>query len=683
MRARLLAFVCCVFSLLVLPGAARAQEERMGGSIEARIGDQTIALPMLKTDISADVQGDLATVTVVQTFANPSDQPMHARYLFPLNHEAAVFSMQMDVGSERIRAQIQETHKAEQTYEKAKSEGKAAALLKEHRPNMFTQDIANLMPGLPIKVTLKYVQTVPKIDGAYELLIPLVVGPRFQPPGAQETELGKLPMYPPVHGLDLPPSVEPDRVSISISLEGGLPILNATSATHAITTQSENASHWNLTLTRGRVIDNRDFVLRYQLGGNTTQAALLTQRDARGGYFSLLIEPPAAPDDAQILPREMVFLLDCSGSMDGLPIEASKAFMHQALTRLRPTDHFRIIHFGDSATEYADTPQAVTPENIRRALRYTDSLRGQGGTMVSTGIQQALGVPPLPGTERIVVFLTDGYIGNDYELIGHARRMLGDARLYALGVGTGVNHFFLDEIGRAGRGFTRYMDPTEKVDQVAAELADRLQSPVLTDISVDWDGIAPSDVYPQALPDLFAGQSLRVQGRYEKPGDHLVRIEGNARGRRVTIVLPVHLPEKTDGGEAVSLVWARSAIKELMYQTTQPAAMIDDAATGGPKFDDIRARVVDLGLKFSLVTKWTSFVAVSEKVYNAQPEGTPTAPVPLPMVQGVSALAYGNSPTFVGSAAPEPRTWLGLLVVALTFALSAMQRRRRVVGELG
>lgn len=682
MRERIAIFVCCVlFLFLITPLLARASDDGppLGGSIEARIDETLVQFPLLKTDITGDVQGDLATVTVVQTFSNPSARALNATYLFPLNHAAAVYDMLMETGNERVRAVIQETRAAEATFAKAKSEGKIAALLREHRPNMFTQQLANLMPGLPIKVTLRYVQTVPKIDGRYELVIPLVVGPRFMPTSITG-ELSQLPHYPPVHGLHLPknPPIEAERVSIQIQLDCGMPIREVKSDTHAISAVARSAKLWTLGLAQGRAIDNRDFVLHYTLAGEKTQAGVLAQLDQRGGFLSLLIEPPTAPVESDIAAREMVFLLDTSGSMHGLPLEASKAFMREVLRKLRPGDVFRIIRFGDSATEYSDAPLPATKDNIQRAITYTDALEGMGGTMAESGIRQALNAPAKSSHQRNVVFLTDGYIGNDYELIGLLHQLLGDARLYAFGVGAGVNRFFLDEVGRAGRGFTRYMDPTENIERIAQELTERLQSPVFTQLSIDWGDLKATEIYPEQLPDLFAGQSLRVHARFAKSGDYMIRVNGRTQGRAATLMLPVHIPAKTAGGDAVPLVWARSAITDAMYQMSLPPALFRNVPGEPPAYETLKTRVTDLGLKFSLVTKWTSFVAVSEKIYNTNPEDARDTEAPLPMVKGVSSRAYAQN-TFTGAAGPEASTLAGLFLMLALFGMSALRRAYLVI----
>jgi len=685
---------------LVTPLRAFA-DANLGGSIEAELDGQRVVFPLLKTDVLVDIQGDVANVKVVQTFENPLPQPVHARYLFPLSTTAAVHRMTMRVGDEIVRAHIQEVRQAEATFERAKSEGKAAALLKQARPNMFTQQIANLMPALPIRVELEYAQTVPRVDDRYQLVVPLVVGPRFQPPGAGvpaaeppaqgevetsdvqtfgQWEVEALPAYPEVFGLTVPEAVEAQRVSLKVRLEAGVPVANVASDTHELSVAAPSERVRLISLANGRTIDNRDLVLSYSLAGRTNQAGLLAHHDERGGFFSLLIEPPAAPSDAQILPREMVFLLDCSGSMNGLPMEASKAFMRAALHSLRPTDSFRIIRFSDSATEFSTTPLSATSFNVRRGLRYTQGLYGSGGTMMTSGVRQALGARQAEDTVRIVVFLTDGYIGNELEVLRLVERELGDARLYAFGVGTGVNRYLLSELGRVGRGFTRYMDPTEDVDEVARSLAQRLESPVLTDIEIDWGDLHPEGLSPARIPDLFAGDSIRIQGRYAAPGTHQLAVKGRLRGRDASLPLEVNLPgaqQAQPGSAAIATIWARSAVADAMHQlvTPQPRrpAMLSDA--------DIKQQVTALGLEFALVTRWTAFVAVSERVYNAAPDVTDTRDVPLSMVKGVAASAYPSThpsaPAFGGYAAPEPGAWASLALLTGLLGWFAFSRARR------
>ncbi|MEZ0226714.1 MAG: VIT and VWA domain-containing protein [Alphaproteobacteria bacterium] len=672
---------------------AEVSPDLVGGRVEAVADGQTVSFPLLKTDIVANVKGDLASVTVKQTFSNPLDKPLHATYLFPLNHDAAVNKMVMELGDERVEAKIQRIEEAKKTFETAKHEGKAAALLVQHRPNMFTQDIANLMPGMPVQVTLTYVYAVPKVDGQYELVLPLVVGPRYQPlgagappsPAAQvrakeqfgQWEIENLPAYPPVAGLDIPNTIEKDRVSIEVRLEAGLPITAVSSKTHAIREERGSETSTVIRLADGRTIDNADFVLRYSLGGKLPQAGMLAHKDERGGFFSLQLEPPAVPEARDIAPREMVFVLDTSGSMNGLPVETCKIFMKHALNAMHPGDYFRIIHFSNNAEEFASRPVAATQENIKNGLAYVNGLYADGGTEANKAIIQAFSTPPKDGTLRIVVFLTDGYIGNESEVLESIAQRMDNARIYALGVGTSVNRFLLEEMGRVGRGFARFIDPTEKSEDVAIQLAGKLECPVLTDISIDWGNLKVAEQTPAVIPDLFAGGSIRVQGKYNDPGKHTVTVKGRVNGRKAELPVTLDLPQASgDQSSPIPVIWARAQIAEDMRLINMPPAF---RATGVSD-DTLKDKVTSLGLDFGLVTRWTSFVAVSTKVVNKNPELAENTNVPLPMVKGVTQKAYGHNmaqlAVFSGGSVPEPSAIAGFAVVS-ALGLFALWRRRQ------
>ncbi len=636
-------------------------EEDPGGQMRAIVDGAEVSLPLLKTDIDAQINGDLATVTVRQIFENPTRTPLNATYLFPLNTGAAVHAMTMQVGDEMIEAVIQEKQQAQATFDKAKSEGKAASLLVQHRPNMFTQNIANLMPGLPVTVTLKYVQAVPRIDGAYELVVPLIVGPRYE--GAQPANL---PEYPGVAGLTLPKSIASDRVSIHADLRAPMPVAHVHSATHRIDVTGSDARR--VSLTKGAVIDNRDFVLRYDLAGANVQAGALTHRDDRGGVLSLMIEPPKLPDPATIRARELVFVLDTSGSMGGAPIEASKAFMQHALKALRPTDYFRIIRFSNTAEAYSQDAQPATPAALRKAGRFVNGLNTGGGTEIARAIRTAFAAPQPADTLRIVVFLSDGYIGDEATVLATVDQLIGKARIYAFGVGTSVNRYLLEEMAQVGRGFVRYVDPTETGLDAAQSLAGRLESPLLTNLTIDWGDLAITDPTPAKLPDLFAGDAVRVLARFTGDGSHSVAIRGMAQGQPVTLPIRLDLPKTdTKGTEALALIWARARIADLMRRYAIPSDVNRDV---------LRDRITALGLRYALVTEWTSFVAVSKKIVNRNPDGSVDTAVPLPQVKGVPATAYPDAVT--GSSAPEPAETAGMILLALILGLWLYRERAKV-----
>ena len=706
----------------IIPDANAVIRPELGGTIKVHTKEgAAFDLPALKTDLNVDIEGDLAGVTVVQTFINPTQEPLHATYLFPMNKDAAVHGMQMEISDEIVEAKIKKIEKAKKIFKKAKKEGKTASLLTQHRPNMFTQKIANLIPGLPIKITLKYAQTINKVDNEYQLVVPLIVGPRYQPLGSGKAplvvdqniavgvkkvrsdstygqwEIESLPKYPSVFGPNAQFQVDRERVSVKVNIKAGIPITNVYSHTHELDISGTEKDKV-VTLSDGRTIDNRDFVLNYRLTGKSTQASILTHRKEKDGYFSLLIEPPTVPQNKDITAREMIFVLDTSGSMSGEPMNASKVFMRHALKTLRPDDYFRIINFGSRSHEFTNSPIRATQNNLYRGQNHIDSLNANGGTEIAPAIVKAFSSPLISQTLRIVIFLTDGYVSNESEVMQLINEKIKDARIYAFGVGTSVNRYLLSEMGRIGHGFARYIDPTENSEEVAIKFARTLGSPLLTDISIDWNNLNVSEVTPEIIPDLFSGDSIRIQGKYEGAGLQTIRVNGKVQGREASLPLQLNLPQENfyDASTSViPLVWARSKISDYMRQ-------LNTRSNGSNKKfsdDELKFKVTTLGLDHSLATKWTSFVAVSRRVVNPQPEITPEAQVPLPMVKGVNTTAYpssasilggtkvikanNNTPSILGTnmaanSLPEPKTIAGLFMLMVSgFAAMWLIRKKQ------
>ena len=708
----------------IIPDANAVIRTELGGTIKVHTKEGAeFDLPALKTDLNVDIEGDLAGVTVVQTFINPTQEPLHATYLFPMNKDAAVHGMQMEISDEIVEAKIKKIEKAKKIFKKAKKEGKTASLLTQHRPNMFTQKIANLIPGMPIKVTLKYAQTINKVDNEYQLVVPLVVGPRYQPLGSGKAplvvdqniavgvknvrsdstygqwEIESLPKYPSVFGPNAQFEVDRERVSVKVNIKAGIPITNVYSHTHELDVSGTEKDKV-VTLSDGRTIDNKDFVLNYRLTGKSTQASILTHRKEKDGYFSLLIEPPAAPQNQDITAREMIFVLDTSGSMSGEPMNASKVFMRHALKTLRPDDYFRIINFGSTSHEFTNSPIRATQDNLIRGQKHIDSLSSNGGTEIVPAIKQAFSSPLISRTLRIVIFLTDGYVSNESEVMQLINEKIKDARIYAFGVGTSVNRYLLSEMGRIGHGFARYIDPTENSEEVAIKFARTLSSPLLTDISIDWNKLNVSEVTPEIIPDLFSGDSIRIQGKYEGTGLQTIRVNGKVQGREASLPLQVNLPQENfydASTSTIPLVWARSKISDYMRQLNAKSNVSNKNS------DELKFKVTTLGLDHSLATKWTSFVAVSRRVVNPQPEMTAEAQVPLPMVKGVNTKAYpssvsilgggqvikanNNTPSILGTnmavnSLPEPETVAGLCILMVS-GFAAMWLIRRRTGRAG
>ena len=679
-------------------GAVNGDAE-LSGTVTAQVDGKKVHFPLLKTDIEADVQGDLASVTVTQTFANPLRRPLNATYLFPLTEEAAVYAMEMHIGDERVVAQIRRRAEARKTFETAKRDGKAAALLTQHRPNMFTQEIANLMPGQSIKVSLRYTHVVPRKDGAYELVMPLVVGPRYNPANPVKLVsdnrdrgskvLRRPPAYPDVFGLTIPNAIDKDRVSIKLSLKSGVPIQAVSSETHGIDVTGSGTGR-EVTLDGGRTIDNRDFILRYRLCRRRGQCRppdpprpdrRLFQPDARAAPGPGIAGHHAARNGVRA--RHLrVHDRHTDGGEQGVHAPGPE--------NPAPHDTFRIIRFNNTASELAKVPVPATPENIATGTDFVDGLSAGGGTEIPNAIARAFAPRPAEGTLRIVVFLSDGYIGNEQDVLDLIARDRGDARIYAFGVGTGINRYLLTEMARAGRGFARIVDPTRHNGQTsAAALAERLDMPVLTDIEIDWGELDAVDLQPGAVPDLFAGDSIRIQGRFKRSGRHEITVTGKQNGRPVRLPLTVTLPDTRDAddGEAIRLIWARTQVAELMRMLSVPAV----SRAAGRSDTAIEEQVTNLGLVHALVTQWTSFVAVTEKIVNRRPVDAVDADVPQHQVKGVTGKAYGKparhtipgqqAMKFTGGATPEPHVVIAMamLFILAWWMLAASRRRNRRV----
>lgn len=694
--------------MILLPGSGLAREDpdlrgQQAGQLFAMEGSKKVELPMLKTTYDIAIDGPFATVSVTQGFFNPGTVPVDATYLFPLVQKAAVYRMTMAVGDETIEAVMKKKEEAKATFETAKADGKAAALLEQHRPNMFTQNIANLMPGEQVLITLNYVQKVPRIDDAYELVVPMVVGPRYEgvlpktiatamaldadddymPVDHQHEKTApvqdgsgwlveRLPEYPPVIGLTAPDKIDPRRVELNAALRSATGFLSLASSTHEIETKTDDGGT-SFHFAKGREIDNRDFVLRYSMAEEERMAtgALTHFDETRGGFLSLHVEPPKLAPEDLVTPRELVFVLDTSGSMGGLPMDASKSFMHAALDGLRESDQFRILRFASNTSAFAQSAVHATKANIKAGKNFVTGLSAGGGTEMNNAINAAFDLPSVPGTMRIVVFLTDGYIGGDREVIQTVSDRIGNARIHAFGVGKAINRYLLEGLAREGRGRVRYIEPGETGQEAAAALASSIDAPLLTDIEIDWNGLDVSDQTPARLPDLFAGNAIDVMARYKGEGPHQITVKGFVNGRRAEIPVSLSLNAAKSESEQkadspLPLIWAREQIFEKERALT---------LSGGTD-TKTKAEIIRLGLDYSLQSAFTSFVAVSQKVQNPDPSANAKTSVPLPKVSGISNAAYPNL-NLSGSSTPEPEglaALLGALLMLMARYRTRLQR---------
>ncbi len=417
--------------------------------------------PLKHTAVKAEISGFLSRVAVTQEFENPYHEKIEAVYTFPLPHNAAVDDAadHADRRPRTVRGKIKRREEARAIYEAARDAGQAASLLDQERPNIFTQAVANIAPGAKVTITIRYVETLKYEAGAYEFMFPMVVAPRYIPgkPTGKDgggwapdtTRVGDASHITP---QVTPPGTRAGHdISVEVSLDAGVPINFLRSLTHDVDIQRPTPTTAVLHLKNQSEIPNKDFVLQYDVSGKKVEDAVLTHRDARGGFFTMILQPPAKTPPQDIAPKEMVFVLDTSGSMNGFPIEKAKESMRLALDGLNPRDTFNLITFSGDTHILFPQPVPATADNLREAQEFLASRHGSGGTEMMKAIRAALEPSGDRNHVRVVCFMTDGEVGNDMEIIAEVQKH-PDARVFAFGIGSSVNHFLLDKMAEYGRG---------------------------------------------------------------------------------------------------------------------------------------------------------------------------------------------------------------------------------------
>ncbi len=590
--------------------------------------EKEVALPLKHTDVKGDISGYIATVEVTQQFENPYSEKIEAVYVFPLPQNAAVSDFIMIIGDRKIRGIIRERQEAEQIYREAREQGYVASLLTQERPNIFTQKVANIEPNREIDVNIKYFNTLDYVDGWYEFVFPMVVGPRYNPPGStdgvgavaygktgisgQSTEVQYL----------KPGQRSGHDISLAVNIDAGVPIEEIKCPSHVIVKRDITEENLSVRLSERDTIPNKDFILRYKVAGKKVKSALVTHRDKRGGYFTLMLYPPESLSNVKRAPMEMIFVLDCSGSMSGKPIEKAKDAVSRALRQLQPNDTFQIIRFSNNASQLGPQPIPATEENIRRGLEYVQNLSGSGGTEMIEGVKAALNFAHDSERFRLVSFMTDGYIGNETEILEAVHDRLGASRIFSFGVGSSVNRFLLDRMAKLGKGAVAYIGLDESAGDIIDLFYERISHPALTDVTIDWGGLEVSEMYPSQIPDLFVGRPVIVTGRFKGNSDTTIRIHGNIGNKDEEIAIDANLNESTSTHEGIASVWARKQIETLANRTTYD------------KDPDLPGRIKNVALEYGLMSSYTAFIAVDSSRQTSGDHGM-TVNVPVPVPYGV------------------------------------------------
>ena len=595
----------------------------MGLAILDDKGEIKSLCPLKRTEVTSDISGQIARVEVTQHFSNPSNAPIEALYTFPLPHDAAVDGMNFQIGARRIVGEIKKRAEAAQMYQTAKANGQNAALLDQERPNIFSQRVANILPGQKIEVRISFTQPVVYRGGAYEWEFPTVVGPRYVTPQTQGAE-------------KITPPITPENIraghdlTMQVHLQSAVPLGEVSSPLHPINVQRQGERAATISLKDGAALPNRDFILRFVPRDNALQTGLLVRQSPDGsGWFQLVLQPPAQAPKAQIAPKEMVFVIDQTGSQMGAPIEKAKETMRYCIQNLNPGDTFQLLGFNTDVYPCFPQPVEATPQNIARALDYLKPLQGAGGTDILKAADYALKMPDDPNRPRIVCFMTDGFVGNDSDILQYVRDHRGRARMFPFGVGNGVNRFLIDGMAREGRGTPEYALLSEDGQKLAQRFYERLANPLLLDVKTDWGALPVSDVYPKVIPDVFESGPVVLTGRFSKPvaGDLVLR--GRTGGKEWKRTVHVDFSQSdSSSGSGLPSVWARQKIEDLSNRSP-------DAQVSGASANDLQNQITQVALDYHLMSPFTSFVAVEPTVVNIGGQQK-TVEVPVEMTDGVS-----------------------------------------------
>ncbi|HKQ92496.1 MAG TPA: VIT domain-containing protein [Blastocatellia bacterium] len=656
LNVRTICLVLIAISALSLTGSAQTQDDKTLAPYFFVQGDPNLDhLPLKDTRVQIDVSGVIADVKVTQTYRNEGSRPINARYVFPASTRAAVYAMRMRIGDQVIVAKIKEREQAKQEFDKAKQEGKSASLLEQDRPNVFSMSLANLMPGEQVEVELRYTELLAPTDGVYEVVFPTVVGPRYSSkPESSASEEDKLVKNPYLHQGVKPTS----SLHISARISAGVPIRDLICTSHQISPQWQSPAVAHLALDNTAKFEgNRDFILRYRLSGDQIASGLLLYKGADENFFLYMAQPPQRVVDAEIPAREYIFVVDVSGSMYGFPLNTAKSLMRKLIGQLRPSDLFNVILFsGDSAALSAKSLRA-DQQNISKAIHLIEQQRGGGGTELLAAVKHAMSLPREANISRSVVLVTDGYISAEKGVFDYIRDNLNQCNVFSFGIGSSVNRYLIEGVAKAGMGEPFIVTTEADAPAVAAKFQEYIQTPLLTDIQVRSIGFDVYDVNPGRLPDLFAQRPVILFGKWRGPVNGTLEMRGRTGQGEYLTQVDVAGVQPDEANQALRYLWARSRIAEL-----------SDYGFGDPDADRIRD-ITSLGLKYNLLTQYTSFIAVREMLSNNQgPAQDVEQPLPLPL--GVSDLAVGSEPEFL---------WLMAASMVIALIMFLRWRRQRFV----
>lgn len=614
--------------------------------------------PLKDTSVKTNINGVIADIYVTQAYANNGKKPISATYVFPASTRVSVHGMKMTVGNRIVTAKIKEKEEAKQEFEQAKFEGKSASLLEQQRPNVFTMSIANIMPGDKVDIELHYTELIVPDDGTYQYVFPTVVGPRYSNQSAsgaaQEDKWVESPYL--KNG-----EAAGTKFNIAVSLSTGVPIQQVNCTTHKVKINNKGTNSAEITLANPEEFGgNRDFILDYKLSGNELQSGLMLYKGEKENFFLMMMQPPERVKNEDIPPREYIFVLDVSGSMNGYPLDTAKKLIRSLISNLRNTDRFNLILFAGASRTMSALPVPATEDNVKKAISIIDEQEGGGGTEILPALQKAVSFPGDEKFSRSVIIITDGYIDVEKKVFELINNNLNKTNFFSFGIGSSVNRYLIDGIAKAGSGEPFVVTNADEADRVAGRFREYIQSPVLTDIKVKYNGFDAYDVEPVNIPELFAKRPVVLMGKWRGNPSGSIEITGKTGRRDYSNMIKVSDAGSDGDNSALRYLWARSRVERL-----------SDYGTAGNDTEN-KEEVTRLGLEYSMLTAYTSFIAVVDIVRNEDGKSTDVnQPLPLPL--GVSNLAVGGG----YMSGDEPGLIILIAVALLLVPVVIILKRKR------
>lgn len=688
--------------------------------------DPADSFPLKSTDVITNINGVIAETYVTQTYANEGDVPINARYVFPTASDVTVHGMKMEIGNQVITAKIKEKEEAKEEFETAKSEGKSASLLEQKRPNVFTMDVANIMPGDTVHIELHYTQLITPTEGIYEFVFPTVVGPRYAAPSStdnnsndntdnddsnhhtendsrqhsnvinnQDEKGNSIPTNNNLHTvIDNGSSDENDSSTdgdsssgdvsndwvaipylpdgaaplgdyhITVNLSTGVPIADLSCKTHEVSVSMDGESKARITLSNPEdYAGNRDFILKYKLTGDSIQSGLVLTGGESENYFMLTVQPPEHYTPDEIPPREYIFVLDVSGSMNGYPLDTAKELINDLAKDLKKTDRFNLILFANETTLLSEESLTATSQNIQTALKLVDEQKGGGGTSLLPALNDAIAIPKADESARSIVIITDGYISNEQEIFELIEENMDTASFFPFGIGHSVNDYLIKGIAATGLGEAFIVTDSEDADDCAERFRTYIEAPLLTDITVNFDGFDVYDAEPSTPSILYAQKPIVLFGKWRGTPSGTITVSGKSGSQSYVQEIPVTDVAVDTENEALRYLWARTRLDRIAGF----GSIRNDSST--------KEEITRLGLEYNITTPYTSFIAVVDTIRNAEGESTDVNQA-LPLPLHVTNLAVGGGYT----AYSEPGDMMFLLLLpclALTGVIRIIKASRK------